>query len=97
MTPIEDKDGRVVATFDRSAAMELASNYSCRGPRQNAWTNLLRTARGKYVMHHVNHWQGARCWYELVDVATAAQFAAQHADEEDLPEDLQAAIRAMEV
>lgn len=94
--PIENEDGRVIATFDRDAAREICSDHSYRGNRQNVYTNLLRTARGRYVMHHVNQWQGARCWYELVSAEEAAKFALQ-CGLDDMPDDLAAIAAKMDV
>lgn len=96
--PIENEDGKVIATFRLEAATELASSHSPRGARQNIWTDLYRTAKGRYVLHRVNQWQGARCWYELASVAEAARFAAEYAsDQSALPEDLRAEIAKMEI
>jgi hypothetical protein len=89
MQNLYNSDRSAVGTWQPDAATRICDDHTPRGARQNIYDMLYRTDRGAWVMHHVNRWQGAQCWSELVSPEEAARFAV-HCGLEDrkLPQEL---------
>ena len=100
MQPITDEDQQTIATFDRSAAVRLASTRRHNGSNWDSrWVVLLRTAKGRYITEHDSQWQGETTFYRLADPEKAAKFLARwrKPSDEGVPADLEGLLDALEV
>jgi hypothetical protein len=78
-----------------SSDTKLGSNHSSFGPRQNRWSEVHRTRKGRYIRWDISQWQseGGRAY--VIDASEAAYLLVRWGNE--LPPELESVSAAQEV